>query len=179
LKIKIHLEAFGHCLSPPNTYSFVQEENLGSTRKKITYCLHVLPTKFMHYTYGAWAGGTFLRQWKKSSSSPCTVSVFLRLSVHLSVCLFIHSLSKHVEFSQELKSGCPRGVFCPLSTPSKYLFLCTRRKFGFNKKIHTKLLIDYVYFQPNYCNTHAEREWAQGTFLRQRRKVPPAHAQRV
>jgi hypothetical protein len=36
-----------------------------------------------------------------------------------------------------------------------------------------------MYFQPNSCNTHAEHEWAQGTFLRQRRKVPPAHAQRV
>jgi hypothetical protein len=36
-----------------------------------------------------------------------------------------------------------------------------------------------VYFQPNSCNTHAEREWAQGTFLRQRRKVPPAQVQQV
>ena len=36
-----------------------------------------------------------------------------------------------------------------------------------------------MYFQPNSCDTHAEREWAQGTFLRQQRKVPPAHAQRV
>jgi hypothetical protein len=49
-----------------------------------------------------------------------------------------------------------------------------RRKFGFNKKICTKLLIVYVYFQPKSCNTHAEHEWAQGTFLRQWRKVPPA-----
>ncbi len=29
------------------------------------------------------------------------------------------------------------------------------------------------------CNTHAEREWAQGTFLKQRGKVLPALAQRV
>ncbi len=36
-----------------------------------------------------------------------------------------------------------------------------------------------MYFQPNSCNTHAERDWARGTFLRQRRKVPPAHAQQV
>jgi hypothetical protein len=49
----------------------------------------------------------------------------------------------------------------------------------FNKKICTKLLIVYVYFQPNSCNTHTDREWAQGTFLRQPRKVPPAHVQRV
>ncbi len=82
-------------------------------------------------------------------------------------------------FTKELKSGCPLGVFCPSSIPSEYLFLCTRRKFGFNKKIRTKLLIVYVYFQPNSCNTHAEHQWAQGTFLRQWRKVPPAHAQRV
>ncbi len=32
--------------------------------------------------------------------------------------------------------------------------------------------------QPNSCTTHAEREWAGGTFLRQRKKVPPYHAQR-
>ncbi len=55
----------------------------------------------------------------------------------------------------------------------------TRRKFGFNKKTCTKLLMVYVYFQPNSCNTRAECEWAQGTFLRQWRKVPPAYAQRV
>ncbi len=36
-----------------------------------------------------------------------------------------------------------------------------------------------MYFQPNSCNTHAECEWAQGTFLRQWRKVPPAHTQWV
>ncbi len=36
-----------------------------------------------------------------------------------------------------------------------------------------------MYFQPNSCNTHADCEWARGAFLRQRRKVPPAHRQRV
>jgi hypothetical protein len=41
------------------------------------------------------------------------------------------------------------------------------------------LLIVYVYYQPNSCNTHAEREGAGGTFLRQWKKVPSAHAQRV
>jgi hypothetical protein len=40
--------------SSPNTYSYVQEENLGSTRKllenyTLEYCLCVLPTKFLHY----------------------------------------------------------------------------------------------------------------------------------
>ncbi len=129
---------------------------------------------------------------EKSSSSPAKCSgCFLpggtdqRLpsphqiffSVCLSVCLF-HIKTCRI-FTQELKSGCPLGVFCPQSIPSKYLFLCTRRKFVFNKKIHRKLLIVYVYFQPNSCNTHTDCEWAQGTFPRQRRKVPPAHAQRV
>jgi hypothetical protein len=65
------------------------------------------------------------------------------------------------------------------SIPSEYLFLCARRKFGFNEKICRNLLIVYVYYQPNSCNTHKEHEWAGGTFLRQRKKVPPAHAQRV
>ncbi len=54
-----------------------------------------------------------------------------------------------------------------------------RRKFGFNKKICSKLLIVDMCFQHDLCNTHAEHEWVQGTFLRKRRKVPPAHAQRV
>ncbi len=94
-----------------------------------------------------------------------------------SVCPF-HMKTRRI-FTQELKSGCPRGVFCPSSIPSEYLFLRARRKFRFNKKIRTKLLIVYVYFQPNSCNAHADSEWARGTFLRQRRKVPPAHVQRV
>ncbi len=36
-----------------------------------------------------------------------------------------------------------------------------------------------MYYQPHPCTTHAEREWAGGTFLRQQKKVPPAQAQRV
>ncbi len=33
------------CLSPPNTYSYVQEENLGLTRKSVEiYSICVLPT---------------------------------------------------------------------------------------------------------------------------------------
>ncbi len=55
----------------------------------------------------------------------------------------------------------------------------SKKKNGFNKKSRTTLLIVYMYFQPNSCNTHAEGEWAQGTFLRQRRNVFSAHAQRV
>ncbi len=72
----------------------------------------------------------------------------INFSVCLFVCLFVcpfHMKTRRI-FMQELKSGCPRGVFCPSSIPSKYLFLCTRRKFGFNKKMCTKLLVVYVYF---------------------------------
>jgi hypothetical protein len=39
----------------------------------------------------------------------------------------------------------PLGDICPSSVPSKYLFLCARRKLGFNKKIRRKLLIMYMY----------------------------------
>ncbi len=100
-------------------------------------------------------------------------------SVRLSVRLSVRNTKTRRIITQELKSGCPRGVFCPSSIPSEYLFLCARKKLGFNKKICTKLLIVYMNFKPNSCNTHAEREWARRTFLRQQRKVPPAHAQRV
>ncbi len=50
---------------------------------------------------------------------------------------------------------------------------------GSTIKFVQNFLFVYVYFQPNSCNTHAEHEWVRGTFLRQWRKVPPAHAQRV
>ncbi len=37
------MEPFVHCLSPPNTYSYVQEENLGSTRKLVkNYFLFII-----------------------------------------------------------------------------------------------------------------------------------------
>ncbi len=48
------------------------------------------------------------------------------------------------------------GGISPLSVPSKYLFLCARRKFGFNKKICRKLLIVYMYYQQNSCTTPME-----------------------
>jgi hypothetical protein len=66
------------------------------------------------------------------------------------------------------------SVVHPLQIP---IPMC-EKKIWVHKKICTKLLIVYIYYQPNSCNTHAD-EWAQGTILRQLRKVPPAHAQRV
>jgi hypothetical protein len=50
----------------------------------------------------------------------------------------------------------PLGGICPSSVPSKYLFLCARRKFRFNKKICRKLLIVYMYYQQNSCTTTME-----------------------
>ncbi len=97
----------------------------------------------------------------------------------LSVCLSVQNTKTSRFFMQELNSGCPRGVFCLSSIPSEYLFPCARRKFRFNKKIRKNLLIVYVYYQPNSFNTHAELELAGGTFLRQRKKVPPVHTKRV
>jgi hypothetical protein len=78
----------------------------------------------------------------------------INFSVHLSVCLFVCLLSMKTRriFTWELKSGCPRGVFCPLSIPPKYLFLCMRRKFGFNKKIRRKSLIVYVYYHTKFLH---------------------------
>jgi hypothetical protein len=56
----------------------------------------------------------------------------------------------------EIKIKNTLGGICPSSVPSKYLFLCARRKFGFNMKIHRKLLIVYVHYQPNSCTTPME-----------------------
>jgi hypothetical protein len=51
----------------------------------------------------------------------------------------------------------PLGGICPWSIPSKYLFLCARRKFRFNKKIRRKLLIVYMYYEQKSCTTPMER----------------------
>ncbi len=66
------------------------------------------------------------------------------------------------------------------SPPNTYSYVWDENSGSTRKFVEIYLLFTiYVYFQPNSCNTHTEREWAQGTFLRQWRKVPPAHAQRV
>jgi hypothetical protein len=56
-----------------------------------------------------------------------------------------------------------------LFVPSEYLFLCARRKFGFNKKTGQKLLFVYYkpVYHPNSYTTPAERGWAGGIFLTQ------------
>jgi hypothetical protein len=64
--------------SPPNTYSYVQEETPGSTRKFVEN--HLLLTCITNQILAlsmyntpvehGWAGESFLGQQKKSSSSP-------------------------------------------------------------------------------------------------------------
>jgi hypothetical protein len=41
----------------------IQIWNDRSQKQKKNYGRHPLQTKFLHYTHGAWAGGSFLRQW--------------------------------------------------------------------------------------------------------------------
>ncbi len=117
------------------------------------------------YTHCTWAGVTFLRQRKKVPlahvqqvylEKPIGYPAHTRLislSVRPSVCPSVRPIVWNTKtrriFTQELKLGCPREVFCPLSVPPEYLFQSTRRKFGFNKKICRNLLIVYVYYQPN------------------------------
>jgi hypothetical protein len=57
----------------------VREENLGSTRKFIDIYLlftFIINLILALHTESEWAGGTFLRQ-RKKSSSPCAVGVFI------------------------------------------------------------------------------------------------------
>ncbi len=69
------------------------------------------------------------------------------------------------------------SVRCP--SPSNTYSYVYEENLGSTRKFVQNFLFVYVYFQPNSCNTHAKHEWVQGTLLRQRRKVPPAHMQRV
>ncbi len=94
------------------------------------------------------------------------MSLSISLSVCLSVCPSVcNEYENTPHFHLGIKIRVSTWVFCLSSIPSEYLFLCARRKFVFNKKTRRKLLIVHLYFQPNSCNTHAEHEWAQGTFL--------------
>ncbi len=161
--------------SPPNTYSYVREEGLGSTRKFVEN--HLLFTCITNQilalcTIQRSVDGLEKLSGKKVPPAhvqrvyleepiglPCPHRI--NFSVCLSVCLFVCSsvclsviYENTLNFHVGIKSGCPRGVFCPSSIPSEYLFLCTRRKFGFNKKIRTKSLIVYVYYQPNSCTMY-------------------------
>jgi hypothetical protein len=67
------------------------------------------------------------------------------------------------------------SVVHPLQIP---IPMC-EKKIQIQQENPQKFTIVYVYYQPNSCNTHAEHEWAGGTFLRQQKKVPSAHVQQV
>jgi hypothetical protein len=75
--------------------------------------------------------------------------------INFSLCLFVCPLVMKTP-----RSGCPRGVFCLSSIPSKYLFLCTRRKFWFKKKICRNLLIQPARYLGKYTahNDYTEEE---------------------
>jgi hypothetical protein len=45
------------------------------------------------------------------------------------------------------------------SPPNTYSYV-REENLGSTRKFVQKFLIVYVYFQPNSCNTHADREWA-------------------
>ncbi len=64
------------------------------------------------------------------------------------------------------------------SPPNTYSYVW-EEDLGSTRKFEQKLLIVYVYYQPYSCNTYKEHEGAGGTFLRQRKKGPTAHTQRV
>ncbi len=129
---------------------WVQQENLW----KITYCLRVLPTKFLNYTHRVWAGGTSLRQQEKSSSSPRAASVKIRISTwsHLS-------------------------VICPLQIPIPMCHLVLYSKYIVTP-ITTSRCNQKILKQRHMTHLHCGA-WAGGTFLRPQKKVPPAHPQRM
>jgi hypothetical protein len=71
---------------------------------------------------------------------------------------------------------------CPPSPPNTYSYVREENSGSTRKSVEISLLFTCIL--PTYnlilaISTHAEREWAGGTFQRQRKKVPPAHAQLV
>ncbi len=65
------------------------------------------------------------------------------------------------------------------SPPNTYSYVREEKSGSTRKFVQNYLLFRCISNLGNSCNTRAEHEWAQGTILRQRRKVPPAHAQQV
>jgi hypothetical protein len=85
------MESSVHCLSPPNTYSYVQEENLGSPRKvvenQLLFSCITNQICALHQQSMGWRN--LSKTVKKSSSSSHAASVF---GVHLEV--FLGSLGQ-------------------------------------------------------------------------------------
>jgi hypothetical protein len=65
------------------------------------------------------------------------------------------------------------------SPPNTYSYVREENSGSTRKFVEINLLFMCKYYQPNSCTTHAEREWARGTFLRQQKEVPPAYTQQV
>jgi hypothetical protein len=70
--------------------------------------------------------------------SPHRINFSVNPSVSPSICPEYENMSI---LNVGIKIRVSIGFFCPSSIPSKYLFLCARRKFRFNKKICRNLLI--------------------------------------
>ncbi len=110
----VHVEFSVHSPSPPNTYSYVREENLGSTRKFVLNCLLFMCISNLILAIHT-PQGTFLRQRRKVPPAhaqrvyleECTIvreayTGLISLSVCPSVCLSVRlsGIPKHVEFSR-------------------------------------------------------------------------------
>jgi hypothetical protein len=100
--------------------------------------------------------------------------------INFSVCLFVcleyeNAYILNVGIKIRVSTWSFLSIVRPLRLP---IPMC-EKKVRVQQENSYKITYCYVYFQPNSCNTQADCEWARGTFLRQRRKVPPAHAQRV
>ncbi len=126
-----------------------------------------------------WAQGTFLREWRKvppahaqqvyleehSEGSPQQTNVSVCLSVWNTKTRRVsrrnYNQGVHVEFS-----------VCCLSPPNIYSYVQEENLGSTRKFVEIYLLFTCMYYQPNSCTTHAEREWAGGNFLRQQKKVP-------
>ncbi len=78
---------------------------------------------------------------------------WISFSVCLSVCSSI-IYENTLNFRVGIKIRVSTWSFLSIVRPPEYLFLCTRRKFGLNKKIRRKSLIVYVYYQPNSCTMY-------------------------
>jgi hypothetical protein len=70
------------------------------------------------------------------------------------------------------------SVRCP-SPPNTYSYVQEENSGSTRKSVEIYLLFTCITNLILAIHTLAEREWARETFLRQRKKKPPAHAERV
>jgi hypothetical protein len=104
-----------------------------------------------------------------------TRSGCISLSVHLSVCLFIRPSVRNTKNTQilniRIKIRVPTWSFLSVAHSLRIpIPICEEKFWVQQENSYIYLLIVYVYYQPNSCNKHTEREWVEGTFLRQQKK---------